>query len=422
MNFNNEEREIILTRYDDMNQRQIPLYPLRDLSVEFCGLQLENPFLLSAAPSTDELSMAARGLEAGWAGLILKTTSMPGTKVDLAYPMISGLDWEDKRLLGMGNIDLISRYHIDEVTERVRILKKQFPTKLIGASIMGSKKEDWQTLVSRLENAGVDLIECSFSCPQGNIGEDPGKMLAQSEHAAEITARWVKEAGNKVPVLIKITPQVTDIVKIAAAIKRAGADGITASNSMPALMGVDIHSFAPMPNLDGQSTYSGLTGPAIKPITLRTIAEIAKNVDIPISGNGGASNWRDAVEFMAVGAENVQICTAVMHYGFRIIDDLTSGLSHYLAEMEFASVREIIGKALPNIVDHDSLRRKDVKCRIHIDSCIGCELCFVACRDGGHEAIELRDASRIPLLREEKCEGCGLCKQVCPVDGCIEIR
>jgi len=404
------------------SQKSTEIYPLRDLRVEFCGLQLENPFLLSAGPSTDELSIAARGLEAGWAGLILKTTSVPGTKVDLAYPMMSSLNWEDKRLVGMGNIDLISQYPIENVEERVKYLKNHFPTKMIGASIMGSKKEDWQFLVNRLEKVGVDLIECSFSCPQGNIGKDPGKMIAQSESATEITAKWVKEASNKVPILIKISPQVTDIVKIAQAIKKAGADVITASNSIPALMGIDIHSFSPIPNLDGKSTYSGLTGPAIKPITLRTIAEIAKHVNIPISGNGGASDWRDAVEFLAVGARNIQICTAVMHYGFRIIDDLTSGLSHYLDEMNFKSVEDIIGRTLPNITDHDSLRRKEVKSHIDEKSCVECQLCYVACRDGGHEAIEITEKKRILIVSEEKCVGCALCQQVCPIEGCIEIN
>ena len=205
------------------------------------------------------------------------------------------------------------------------------------------------------------------------------------------------------------------------AIKKAGADAITASNSIPALMGVDINTFSSIPSLDGKSTYSGLTGPAIKPITLRTISEIARHVDIPISGNGGASNWKDTVEFLAVGAENVQICTAVMHYGFRIIDDLKSGLSHYLEKMDLDSVDEIIGKALPNIVDHNLLRRKEVKSRIKKSTCIECQLCFVACRDGGHEAILLHENTRIPSVDDKKCVGCALCQQVCPVEDCIIV-
>jgi len=279
---------------------EIELYPARDLSYDFLGIHLENPFILAAAPSTDDLDMVRRGFQMGWAGAILKTTSVEGTKVDLCYPMMSTFEYEGRRLFGMGNIDLISEHHIEKVEYNVRQLKKEFPEKMVAASIMAGRKEDWQRLVERLERAGVDLIECSFSCPQGNIGEDPGKMLAQSVTATELTARWVKEAAKRVPVSIKITPHVTDIVEVANAVKRSGCDALTASNSIQALMGIDIKSFSPYPNLDGKSTYSGMTGPAIKPMTLRTIAEIARNVDIPIMGTGGASTWSDAVEFMAV--------------------------------------------------------------------------------------------------------------------------
>jgi dihydropyrimidine dehydrogenase (NAD+) subunit PreA len=185
-------------------------------------------------------------------------------------------------------------------------------------------------------------------------------------------------------------------------------------------MGIDIRTFTPFPSLDGKSTYSGLTGPAIKPITLRTIAEIARTVDIPILGTGGASTWRDAVEFMAVGAGCVEFCTAVMHYGFRIIDDLRNGMGHYLDDMGFRSVTEIVGRALPSIVAHDDLPRRRVRSHIDGDTCIGCDLCYVACRDGGHGAIDRRE-DRIGVVDEERCVGCGLCQQVCPVEGCISL-
>jgi dihydropyrimidine dehydrogenase (NAD+) subunit PreA len=400
--------------------KEIEIYPMRDLSYDFLGIHFENPFILAAAPSTDDLDMVRRGLQMGWAGAILKTTSVEGTKIDLCYPMMSTFDYEGRKLFGMGNIDLISEHHIDKVEYNIRQLKKEFPEKMIAASIMAGRKEDWQRLVERLEQAGVDLIECSFSCPQGNIGEDPGKMLAQSISATELTATWVKEAAKRVPVSIKITPHVTDIVEVARAVKRSGCDALTASNSIQALMGINIKTFTPFPNLDGHSTYSGMTGPAIKPITLRTIAEIARNVDIPIMGTGGASTWSDAVEFMAVGAGVVEFCTVVMHYGFRVIDDLRSGLSHYLEDMKFASPNEIIGKALPSIVSHDQLPRKRMRSQIHKDLCIGCDLCYVACRDGGHHAIE-RLENRIANIDWERCVGCGLCNFVCPVDGCIEM-
>ncbi len=400
---------------------EIETYPVRDLSYDFLGIHFENPFILAAAPSTDNIDMVRRAFKAGWAGAILKTTSVEGTKVDLCYPMMSTFDHEGRKLFGMGNIDLISEHHIDIVEQNVRTLKKEFPSKMVAASIMAGRKEDWQSLVERLETAGVDLIECSFSCPQGNIGEDPGKMLAQSVTATETTARWVKEAAKRVPVSIKITPHVTDIVEVAKAVKRSGCDALTASNSIQALMGIDIRTFVPNPGLGGKSTYSGMTGPAIKPITLRTIAEIARNVDIQILGTGGASTWSDAVEFMAVGAGVVEFCTVVMHYGFRVIDDLKSGMSHYLDEMGFSSPKDIVRKAIPNIATHDELPRRNVRSHIDHKTCIGCDVCYIACQDGGHMAID-RGSNRIPHVDPDRCVGCGLCQHVCPVDGCITLQ
>jgi dihydropyrimidine dehydrogenase (NAD+) subunit PreA len=401
--------------------KEVGMYPTRDLSYEFLGIHFENPFILAAAPSTDNLDMVRRAFQTGWAGAILKTTSVEGTKVDLCYPMMSTFDFEGRKLFGMGNIDLISEHHIDKVEYNVRMLKKEFPHKMVAASIMAGRKEDWQALVERLEKAGVDMIECSFSCPQGNIGEDPGKMLAQSVAATELTARWVKEAARKTPISIKITPHVTDIVEVANAVKRSGCDALTASNSIQALMGIDIRTFAPNPNLGGKSTYSGMTGPAIKPITLRTIAEIARNVDISILGTGGASNWSDAVEFMAVGAGVIEFCTLVMHYGFRVIADLKSGMSHYLDEMGFSSPKDIVRKALPNLGMHDELPRRTIRSHIDKKLCIGCEACYIACQDGGHMAID-RGSNRIPHVDQDKCVGCGLCQHVCPVDSCIGMQ
>ncbi len=392
------------------------MFRQKDLSIEFLGIQLDSPFVLSAAPPTDELEMAESGLDEGWAGVILKTTSVEGNQVNLKNPMMSSFGPLSSKIVGLGNIDLISRYHINDIEERVAYLKKKFPSKMIAASIMGASKEDWQSLVSRLKKVHVDLIECSFSCPQGSMGEEPGKMLAQSIEAAEKVTGWVKEAADKTPVLIKITPQVTDIVEVAKAIKRGGADGITASNTIPSLLGIDIKTFEPYPSLFGEGSYSGLSGSAIKPITLRTIAEIARNVDIVISGNGGAMSWRDAVEFMAVGASNVQFCTLPMHYGFRVIKDLREGLANYLGQMNMNSASEIRGKALKNIKSQEELANPKTRSNINVDKCIGCGLCYIACHDGGHMAIKWDSEKRIPSVDEEKCTGCAMCMQVCPVD------
>jgi len=281
---------------------------------------------------------------------------------------------------------------------------------------MASRKEDWQSLVWQLRKAGVDLIECSFSCPQGSMGEAPGRMLAQSVEATEKVAGWVKEAAEDTPVLIKITPQVTDIVEVARALQRSGVDGVTASNSVPALIGVDVETMEPRPSVWRDGAYCGMTGMAIKPLTLRTIAEIARNVVITISGNGGAYSWSDAVELMAVGASNVQFCTLPMHYGFGVIRDLTSGMADYLERMGFASPRDIVGKALSHIKAQEDLSAPVTHSDIDLEKCVGCGSCFRACRDGGHRAIVWDSLKRQPSVDMERCPGCAQCMQVCPVN------
>jgi dihydropyrimidine dehydrogenase (NAD+) subunit PreA len=213
---------------------------------------------------------------------------------------------------------------------------------------------------------------------------------------------------------------VADVVEVAQAVKDSGADAVCASNTIPALMGIDLETFCPNPPVGGRTTYSGLSGPAIRPITLKVISEIARHVDIPITGTGGASDWRDAAEFMLVGATTVQFCTAPMRYGFRIIDDLKEGMLSYLRSKGFSNPGELVGRALPNIVSHDELSRLRVVSKVIREKCVRCDLCHVACRDGGHRAIDL-DGERYPQTDEEKCVGCGLCVQVCPVDGCIEL-
>jgi dihydropyrimidine dehydrogenase (NAD+) subunit PreA len=394
-----------------------------DLTTVFCGVSFENPFVLAAAPPTDDLEMLREAFKAGWAGAVLKTTSVESNNVPLKYPMMKGVELGNKRVMALGNIDLISEHHIDVVEKRVRTLKEEFPRKVVIASIMGEKKEDWQSLVKRLEAAGVDIIECSFSCPQGTLGSKPGFMLGQDPEAVRTVAGWVKEAADHVPVVIKITPMVTDIVEIAKAVKEAGADAICASNSIPSIPTIDINSFVPEPNVGGKSTYSGLSGPAIKPLSLRTIAEIKRHVDIPITGTGGPVTWQDAIEMMSVGATNVQFCTAVMHYGFDLINDLCSGLTYYMLRKNLNSPEDIIGKSLPFITTHDELvQKRKVVSNIDQRKCVNCGACFVACRDGGHKAILFDESTRQIRTDIDKCVGCGFCPSVCPVEDCLTMK
>ncbi len=393
-----------------------------DFRTVFCGLRFENPFVLAAAPSTDDLDMVRRGYEAGWAGAVMKTTSVPGSAVPLKYPMITGLTHEGRRVAAMGNIDLISEHHADEVCKRIAALKKEFPEKITIGSIMGSQRSDWETLVGMLEQAGADAIECSFSCPQGTLGSKPGAMLGQDVKLVKEVTGWIKKAAKRCPVVIKLTPQVADIVEAALAVKAAKGDAVCASNTIPALMGINLDTLRPIPDVGGMTSYSGLSGPAIKPITLRVIAEISRHTKMPITGTGGASTWQDAVEFMLVGARNVQMCTAVMKEGFRIIEHLKDGLSEFMERHQFQKTDDFIGYALRFITTHDKLPNISKGLSVIEDKkCIRCNLCYVACRDGGHAAIEM-DKKRRPRVIREKCVGCGLCLAVCPVAGCIRIE
>lgn len=400
--------------------------PSIDISVNFCGLRFETPFILAAAPPTDDTEMLERAFCAGWSGAVLKTTSVEGTPVPLKYPMMTSVDYEGQKLSALGNIDLISEHCIDIVEKRVKRLKSKFPEKVVIGSIMGSRKEEWEELVFRLSEAGADMIECSFSCPQGSLGSKPGQMIGQDAALIRQVAGWVKAAARShrrnIPVAIKITPHVTDVVEMANAVKEAGADAITASNTVQSLMGINLDTWIPNPNVGGCSSYSGMSGPAIKPMTLKVISEIAKKTGIPIAGTGGAVTWRDAVEFILCGATIVQFCTAVMHYGYDIIDDLKDGLIEYLRRRKIKRVSELIGGSLKYIVTHDELLyKKKVVSKIDDKKCIRDDLCYIVCRDGGHAAIAL-DAFRRPVVNEEKCVGCGLCRLVCPVTGCIEIE
>ncbi|HVP57767.1 MAG TPA: NAD-dependent dihydropyrimidine dehydrogenase subunit PreA [bacterium] len=391
------------------------------LAIEFCGVKFPDPFTLAASPSTGTGEMVERAFDHGWTSAVLKTMAVEREDVQLVYPMIAGLDCQDKRLFGMENIDLISDRPLKDWEADIKRLKQRYPAAVVIASIMAASQADWQEAARRVEGAGADLVECSFSCPHGMPERGMGAAIGQDPELTERTATWVREAV-KVPVVIKLTPNVTDIVAIAMAVKRSGCAGVCAINTVKGLIGVDVETLRPIPSVAGFSTYGGYSGAAVKPVALKCVAEIAKAVDIQISGVGGIYTWQDAVEFLAVGATNVQLCTSVMSLGYRIIEDLKEGLEFYLGRKGFASVGDVVGRALPFIAKHESLSRT-YKPVAEIDQakCLKDDLCYVACRDGGHWAIELGE-DRLPRVDREKCVGCGLCTCVCPVRDCITLK
>ncbi|MCK5643359.1 MAG: NAD-dependent dihydropyrimidine dehydrogenase subunit PreA [Gammaproteobacteria bacterium] len=396
-----------------------------DLSVEFCGVTFQNPFVLAAAPSTDSKEMIARGFEAGWAGAVLKTTSVESEEVSIAYPIMASLE-PGSRMVGLHNIDLISERHVESMAQDVLWLKERFPDHRVAMSIVASTREEWDTLIRRAEEVGADLVELSISCPQGSMLEDEqaadGWMISQDARLTEKVTRWAKESATRVPIYVKLSPAVTDIAAIARAVVQGGGDGICAIDSVEGIVGIDLESLSPLPSVQGYGSHGGYTGRAIKPIALRCVADIASAVQISISGVGGIYSWRDAVEFLLLGATTVQVCTAVMHKGFSIVADLRDGLARWLEEAGYLSPREVVGLSLPHLTEHDELPHGvDVVSRINLDLCIGCGLCHVACEDGGHQAIDF-GGDRKPVVDEEDCVGCGLCAQVCPVPDCISIQ
>jgi dihydropyrimidine dehydrogenase (NAD+) subunit PreA len=363
-----------------------------------------------------------RAFDRGWGGAVWKTLGVPIINTSSRY---GGVNYRDKRMVGFNNIELISDRPLADNLRDIEEVKKYFPENAVIASLMVESKEQWHQIIRDVENAGVDGIELNFGCPHGMCERGMGSAVGQEPNVLIKIVSWVMEVA-KVPVIVKLTPNVSRIEVPAIAAKNGGANAVSLINTIQSIIGVDIDNFVPYPVVDGKSTNGGYCGPAVKPIAMNMVKNVAKIPDynLPISGIGGIENWRDAVEFILLGATNVQVCTAVMHYGFGIIREILAGFEQYMADKNFNTVDEMIGKALPNILNWEELNLNyKVIAELDESKCIGCQLCYIACEDGAHQAIGLSDNpdSRIPHIIEENCVGCNLCSLVCPVENCITM-
>lgn len=392
-----------------------------DLSVNFAGIKSPNPFWLASAPPTNSGYQVMKAFEAGWGGAVWKTLGVPIVNVSSRY---GSVNYRDSRMIGFNNIELITDRPLKDNLREIEEVKKYFPDNAVIASLMVESRKQWHQIVKDAENAGADGLELNFGCPHGMCERGMGSAVGQEPEVLKTIVSWVKEVATK-PVIVKLTPNISDITDPGIAARQGGGDAISLINTIQSLVGVDIDNFVTYPVVDGKSTNGGYCGPAVKPIALNMVKNCAQHpeINLPISGIGGVENWRDAVEFILLGSSTVQVCTAVMHFGFGIIRDILSGFENYMKEKNFQHVSEMVGKALPNVKTWENLNL-DYKIIAHIndEKCIGCRLCYIACEDGAHQAIGLSDnGTRVPHIIVENCVGCNLCSLVCPVEGCIEM-
>lgn len=319
-------------------------------------------------------------------------------------------------LCGFKNIEQLSEKSVTENLEMIRKLKEEFPSKVILASIMGQNKEEWEYLAKEVTKAGADIIELNFSCPNMKY-KGTGSDMGQDPETVKKYTEVVRNSTN-LPILAKMTPNITDMRIPARASKEGGANGIAAINTIKSITNVDIDSCVPEPQVNGKSSLGGYSGHAVKPIALRYIAEMANDPeleDMNYSAMGGIYTWKDAVEYMLLGATSVQITTAVMEYGYRIIDDLILGLKIYMKEKNYNKVLDFVGLAKNNLISNDELEKDTIEFpKFDYEKCVGCGRCYISCMDGGHQAINFDEENRKPVLNGKKCVGCHLCKLVCP--------
>lgn len=425
-----------------------------DLSIDFCGVKAPNPFWLASAPPANSEYQVRRAFDAGWGGAVWKTLGHdPIVNVSSRY---GGIDYDGRKLLGLNNIELISDRTLEDNLKEIARVKKSHPKHALFVSLMvESNRESWHDIVKRTQDVGADGFELNFGCPHGMSERGMGAAVGQVPEYACMITEWVKEAAT-IPVIVKLTPNVGDVTAVGRAAVKGGADALSLINTINSIMGVDLNTLAPKPAVRGLGSHGGYCGPAVKPIALNMVSAIASDpaIKVPISGIGGIQAWQDAVEFLLLGATSVQVCTAVMHYGFRIVEQLTSGLENWMREKGFNSLTDFIGKSVPRIKHWGDLDLNyKVVAEIDQSKCIHCGLCYIACEDGAHQSIRwdklaaddyaaanghtahVRHSGGVAVMpgagggtinqftiKQDTCVGCNMCSLVCPVSNCISMK
>ncbi|HEY2158682.1 MAG TPA: NAD-dependent dihydropyrimidine dehydrogenase subunit PreA [Isosphaeraceae bacterium] len=420
-----------------------------DLSVTFCGVRAPNPFWLASAPPTNSEYQVRRAFDAGWGGAVWKTLARePIVNVSSRY---GAVDYDGRKVMGLNNIELITDRSLDVNLAEIARTKKAHPKHALFVSLMEEPRaEAWQELTRKVQDAGADGVELNFGCPHGMNERGMGSAVGQVPDYAKMITGWVKDAAT-VPVMVKLTPNVTDVRTIGRAAVEGGADALSLINTINSVMGIDLDTLAPKPSVAGLGSHGGYCGPAVRPIALNMVAELANDpqVRVPISGIGGIGAWQDAAEFLLLGAGTVQVCTAVMHYGFRVVDGLVSGLEGWMRDKGFERLDELVGRSAPRIKTWGDLDLNyKVVARIDQSKCIHCGLCYIACEDGCHQSIRWDRAPAAefagsPLhtrsggvdvmpgagggvvnvftIKEDVCVGCNMCSLICPAEGCITM-
>lgn len=397
---------------------------MANLQSNFLGIKSPNPFWLASAPPTDKKINVIRAFEAGWGGVVWKTL---GSQVKNVSSRYSALNYNGRKAVGFNNIELISDRPLEINLKEIREVLKLFPDRAMIISLMADNdRKSWHEMVKKAQDTGAHGLELNFGCPHGMVERGMGAAVGQDPEIAKMVVEWVMEVAT-IPVITKLTPNVHSAVPGGLAAIEGGTNGLSLINTIQSVTGIDLDTLVPNPNVGGQSVFGGYCGPAVKPIALKMLTTLAQEErirNIPISGIGGITTWKDAVEFMLLGASNVQVCTAAMISGFKIITDLCDGMSNWMDEKGYKSIDDFVGLSVPKITRWEELDINfHIVANIDQDKCIHCGLCYISCEDTSHQSIAVEKGKpyNTYTIKEEECVGCNLCKIVCPVNDCITM-